>query len=157
MCAVIRYVTVYYMLHKVELPFVYTYKKTKPWMNFPGLDLVRTLFKFKTRKENLSSFVQSRPLENVVSGIFHVQVVQLWSKKCTKKRKAGRMSVNSCCFTHITCLPPPPIYSQTIFTVLMFVSNSQDLFTLHENSLCLTHDLLQCTCMASEVGISSNF
>ncbi|XP_073258771.1 DNA repair and recombination protein RAD54B-like [Porites lutea] len=26
----------------------------------------------------------------------------------------------------------------------------KDLFTLHENSLCLTHDLLQCTCMASE-------
>ena len=63
-------------------------------MNFPGLDFLRTLFKFKTRKENLSSFVQSRPLENVVSGIFHVQVVQLWSKKCTKKRKTGRMSVN---------------------------------------------------------------
>ena len=150
MCAVIRYVTVYYILHKVELPFVYTYKKTKPWMNFPGLDFVRTLFKFKKRKENLSSFVQSRPLENVVSGIFHVQVVQLWSKKCTKKRKTGRMSVN-------LSPPPPPIYSQTIFTVLMFVSYSQDLFTLHENSLCLTHDLLQCTCMASEVGISSNF
>ena len=152
MCAVIRYVTVYYILHKVELPFVYTYKKTKPWMNFPGLDFVRTLFKFKKRKENLSSFVQSRPLENVVSGIFHVQVVQLWSKKCTKKRKTGRMSVN------LSPPPPPPsIYSQTIFTVLMFVSYSQDLFTLHENSLCLTHDLLQCTCMASEVGISSNF
>ena len=152
MWALIRYVTVYYMLHKVELPFLYTYKKTKPWMNFPGLDLVRTLFKFKTRKENLSSFVQSRPLENVVSGIFHVQVVQLWSKKCTKKRKTRRMSVN------LSPPPPPhpPIYSQTIFTVLMFVSYSQDLFTLHENSLCLTHDLLQCTCMASEVGISSN-
>ena len=137
------------LLFIIILPFVYTYKKTKPWMNFPGLDFVRTLFKFKTRKENLSSFVQSRPLENVVSGIFHVQVVQLWSKKCTKKRKTGRMSVN--------LSPPPPIYSQTIFTVLMFVSYSQDLFTLHENSLCLTHDLLQCTCMASEVGISSNF
>ena len=150
MCAVIRYVTVYYILQKVELPFVHTYKKTKPWMNFPGLDFVRTLFKFKTRKENLSSFVQSRPLENVVSGIFHVQVVQLWSKKCTKKRKTGRMSVN-------LSPPSPPVYSQTIFTVLMFVSYSQDLFTLHENSLCLTHDLLQCTCMASEVGISSNF
>ena len=105
MCAVIRYVTVYYILHKVELPFVYTYKKTKPWMNFPGLDFVRTLFKFKTRKENLSSFVQSRPLENVVSGIFHVQVVQLWSKKCTKKRKTGRMSVN---------LSPPPPHPQYI-------------------------------------------
>jgi len=26
----------------------------------------------------------------------------------------------------------------------------KDLFTLHENTLCLTHDLLQCTCMASE-------
>ena len=154
MCAVIRYVTVYYILHKVELPFVYTYKKTKPWMNFPGLDFVRTLFKFKKRKENLSSFVQSRPLENVVSGIFHVQVVQLWSKKCTKKRKTGRMRVN---LSPPPPPPPPPIYSQTIFTVLMFVSYSQDLFTLHENSLCLTHDLLQCTCMASEVGISSNF
>ena len=154
MCAVIRYVTVYYILHKVELPFVYTYKKTKPWMNFPGLDFVRTLFKFKTRKENLSSFVQSRPLENVVSGIFHVQVVQLWSKKCTKKRKTGGFCVN---LSPSPPPPPPPIYSQTIFTVLMFVSYSQDLFTLHENSLCLTHDLLQCTCMASEVGISSNF
>ena len=109
MCAVIRYVTVYYMLHKVELPFVYTYKKTKPWMNFPGLDFVRTLFKFKKRKENLSSFVQSSPLENVVSGIFHVQVVQLWSKKCTKKRKAGRMSVN-------LSPPPPPPPTPNIFT-----------------------------------------
>ncbi|KAJ7372116.1 DNA repair and recombination protein rad54b [Desmophyllum pertusum] len=27
----------------------------------------------------------------------------------------------------------------------------KDLFTLHENTLCLTHDLLQCTCMVAEV------
>ncbi|KAJ7372124.1 DNA repair and recombination protein rad54b [Desmophyllum pertusum] len=27
----------------------------------------------------------------------------------------------------------------------------KDLFTLHENTLCLTHDLLQCTCLVAEV------
>ena len=29
---------------------------------FPGIDLVQTLFKFKKRKEKLSSYVQSRRL-----------------------------------------------------------------------------------------------
>ncbi|XP_027053891.1 DNA repair and recombination protein RAD54B-like [Pocillopora damicornis] len=28
----------------------------------------------------------------------------------------------------------------------------KDLFTLHENTLCLTHDLLQCTCLTTEDG-----
>ncbi|KAJ7372145.1 DNA repair and recombination protein rad54b [Desmophyllum pertusum] len=28
---------------------------------------------------------------------------------------------------------------------------SKDLFTLHENTLCLTHDLLQCACLVAEV------
>ena len=78
-------------------------------------------------------------------------------------QKAWRMSVNSCCIAHITrrpsyLTPPPPRPTQYIHQQFSqywcFVSNSQDLFTLHENSLCLTHDLLQCTCMASEVGIS---
>ena len=76
-------------------------------------------------------------------------------------QKAWRMSVNSCCFAHISrrrgyLSPPPPTQyiHQQLSQYWCFVSNSQDLFTLHENSLCLTHDLLQCTCMASEVGIS---
>ncbi|XP_067033427.1 DNA repair and recombination protein RAD54B-like isoform X3 [Acropora muricata] len=32
----------------------------------------------------------------------------------------------------------------------------KDLFTLHENTLCLTHDLLQCTCLNSEDDNSNN-
>lgn len=32
----------------------------------------------------------------------------------------------------------------------------KDLFTLHENTLCLTHDLLQCTCLNSQDDNSNN-
>ena len=89
MCAVIRYVTVYYMLHKVELPFVYTYKKTKLWVNFPRLDLVRTLFKFKTRKENLSSFVQSRSLEMLYQEFFTSKSFSCGQRNVPKSEKRG--------------------------------------------------------------------
>ena len=54
------------MLHKVVPPFVLTYKifffSNMAMDEFPGIDLVRTLFEFKKRKENLSSYVQSRRL-----------------------------------------------------------------------------------------------
>ena len=53
---------------------------------FPGVEFLKILFKFKTKKEDSSSYITSS-IKRQIRRI-HVVVVQWTSKKCTKKRDA---------------------------------------------------------------------
>ena len=155
------------MLHKVVPPLclrIKSFFQTWPWMNF--LELTSYGLYLSTKKKKRERKIRRRMFNHVVYKTFLRDFSRRSRSVVVKEmyQKAWRMSVNSCCFAHITrrrgyLSPPPPTQyiHQQLSQYWCFVSNSQDLFTLHENSLCLTHDLLQCTCMASEVGISSNF
>ena len=54
--------------------------------DFPGVELLRTLLRFKKRKENYRRISTSSIKRQIRR--FYVVVVQWTSKKCTKKRDA---------------------------------------------------------------------
>ena len=53
---------------------------------FPGIEFLRSLFRFKKRKENSSSYVHVLHKRQIRR--FHVVVVQWTPNKCTKKHDA---------------------------------------------------------------------
>ena len=74
----------FFKLHRVYLqPF-----NLSNVSNFPGVEFLRTLSRFKERKGNFSSYVHVLHKTSLRIRRFQIVVVQWTSTKCTKKRDA---------------------------------------------------------------------